>query len=227
MAAVCIRLASVSAWADYTPGTGLIGSPHDFRHSAYASRGQASACGYCHASHDSLALDPASDGPASNAVRTAPAAFDNLPLWKHELTANARRFVMYQNGKGAPTNGPKASQAAESGLAPGGTSLLCLSCHDGSVSVNAYGNGSASQSGAAVSNGYVIGQNAVLANHHPVGVDYDAARVGDNEIRAADAAMLGSAGTVRMHLTGPGNSMLECSSCHSVHNTGNTGEHLL
>jgi predicted CXXCH cytochrome family protein len=30
-----------------------------------------------------------------------------------------------------------------------------------------------------------------------------------------------------MHLSGPGNTMLECSTCHSVHNRGNTGEYLL
>ncbi|MBI5506158.1 MAG: hypothetical protein HY899_15290, partial [Deltaproteobacteria bacterium] len=37
----------------------------------------------------------------------------------------------------------------------------------------------------------------------------------------------GSAGTVRMHLLGAGNTMMECGTCHSVHNKGNTGESLL
>jgi predicted CXXCH cytochrome family protein len=227
LAGVCIGLAAVEVRADYAPGTGLIGSPHDFRGSAYATNDDA-ACGYCHASHDSVALDSASDGAAPSAApRTASAALGDLPLWNHDLTPDARRFVMYQNGNGAPTTGPKASQAVHTASAPGAASLLCLSCHDGSLSVNAYGNGVRSRDGATVGGAYVIGQSAVLANHHPVGIDYDAARANDNEIRAADVAMLGGAGTVRMHLAGPSNSMLECTSCHSVHNTGNTGERLL
>ncbi|MFI5395332.1 MAG: cytochrome c3 family protein [Candidatus Binatia bacterium] len=38
---------------------------------------------------------------------------------------------------------------------------------------------------------------------------------------------MGTAGTVRDHLYGPGGTRMECATCHSVHNTGNTGETLL
>ncbi len=52
-----------------------------------------------------------------------------------QLQANYN-YTMYENGPGAPTQGAKASQAILDGMTPGSTSLLCLSCHDGSVAVN-------------------------------------------------------------------------------------------
>jgi predicted CXXCH cytochrome family protein len=136
---------------------------------------------------------------------------------------------MYQNGPGAPTRGAKASQAIASGMTPGSTSLLCLSCHDGSVALNSYGNNSqlTVSSGGAIGAQHVIGKDNYLGNHHPIGFDYDAVQSVDKEIRSADAATLGSAGSVRDHLYGESNTKMECGTCHSVHNTGNTGELLL
>jgi len=139
---------------------------------------------------------------------------------------------MYQNGPGAPLIGAKASQAIDNGMTPGGVSLLCLSCHDGSVAVNSYGNNfqpTASQSTGASFIGaqYVIGKDNYLGNHHPIGFDYDAVEAIDTEIRSADTAEMGGAGTVREHLFGDSGTLLECATCHSVHNKGNTGESLL
>ena len=132
---------------------------------------------------------------------------------------------------GGPQVGPKASQAVPVATAPGGTSLLCLSCHDGSLAVNSYGTTSqatASQSGGGGTIGvqYVIGKDNYLGNHHPIGFSYDAAQSVDTEIRSADTASLGGAGLVRDHLYGASGYM-ECSTCHSVHSKGNTGESLL
>ena len=117
-------------------------------------------------------------------------------------------------------------------MTPGGSSLLCLSCHDGSVAVNSYGNTSqpdASQSGggATIDPAYQIGKDNYLGNHHPIGFNYDDVQASDEEIRPADSAQMGDAGTVRDHLLGAGNTQMECGTCHSVHNTGNTGESLL
>jgi predicted CXXCH cytochrome family protein len=162
----------------------------------------------------------------------APDAFDYLPLWNHELTGNYASFIMYQNGPGAPQVGPKSSQAITNGMTPGSVSLLCLSCHDGSVAVNSYGNSSqltTSQSGGGGTIGaqYVIGKDNYLGNHHPIGFDYDAVSSVDLEIRSADTATMGGAGTVRDHLYGPGSTQMECATCHEVHNRGNSGETLL
>ncbi len=118
-------------------------------------------------------------------------------------------------------------------MTPGSVSLLCLSCHDGSISVNSYGTtdqptASQSSGGGTIGAQYVIGKDNYLGNHHPVGFDYDAVQAVDTEIRPADTTNLTATSTVRDHLFGPGSSMVECATCHSVHNKGNpSGETLL
>jgi predicted CXXCH cytochrome family protein len=234
------------AWAfdpptgGYVPGAGINGTVHDLgsSHNGMNYTNPADSlnriCIFCHAPHNTYKLSPANGGPGLGigSGPQAPDAFTYLPLWNHELTGNYASYTMYQNGPGAPTTGPKASQAIQNGMEPGSTSLLCLSCHDGSVAVNSYGN--ADQPPSSVSTGtafigatYIIGKDNYLGNHHPIGFDYDAVQAVDTEIRSADTATLGAAGTVRDHLLGAGNTQMECGTCHSVHNKGNTGETLL
>jgi len=95
------------------------------------------------------------------------------------------------------------------------------------ASRSAVGRASQSSGSAVIAPAYAIGKDNYLGNHHPIGFDYDAAAAADPEIREAESATLGSAGTVRDHLLGAGNSKMECGTCHSVHNKGNTGERLL
>jgi len=230
------------AWARARAGSGLAGSSHDFTKpgNGVPQGDPADMCLFCHVRRH----DPAADGrpqwnqklttsltrDARNATSSpqAPDDFEYLPLWNHERTGNQAFYTMYQNGTGygAPDIGAKASQAIAVGMTPGSTSLLCLSCHDGSVGINSYGNTS-ELSVPSVGAQYVIGKDNNLANHHPIGFDYDAVRSMDREIRSADSATLGSAGSVRDHLYGESNTRMECGTCHSVHNTGNTGELLL
>ncbi len=191
-------------------------------------------CIFCHAPHNAYRLSPANGGPGAGVGggQQAPDAFDYLPLCNHALTGNYASYQMYQNGPGAPTIGPHASQAIQNGMTPGGTSLLCLGCHDGSVAINAYGNSSqfpysGSSGGPTIGAQYIIGKDNYLGNHHPVGFDYDAVQAVDTEIRSADTAQMGAAGPVRNHLYGAGNTRMECGTCHAVHNKGNTGETLL
>ena len=227
---------SASAFSGaYTPGLGINGTVHDLgtAHNGmnYTTANGADTlqriCIFCHAPHNTyrLATAPGGAGPQADA------AFDYLPLWNHTLPANIA-YTMYENGPGAPQIGQKASQAILNGMTPGGTSLLCLSCHDGSVAVNLYGNGSQIASSVSagtttISPSYVIGQDKYLGNHHPIGFDYDDVQSADPEIRNADTAMLTPSTFVRDHLYGAANSMMECGTCHSVHNKGNDGETLL
>jgi len=217
----------------YTPGTGINGTVHDLgtSHDGMNYTNPADdlnrICIFCHAPHNTYRLSTAPGGAGPQ----ADPAFDYLPLWNHTLQANIA-YTMYENGPGAPQQGEKASQAILNGMSPGSTSLLCLSCHDGSVAVNSYGNGA--QIETSVSSGttqivpsYVIGQDKYLGNHHPIGFNYDDVAAGDTEIRDADAAMLTPATFVRDHLYGAGNTNMECGTCHSVHNKGNDGETLL
>jgi predicted CXXCH cytochrome family protein len=225
------------AWARGISGSGLAGSPHDFTrpgNSAYQGEREANLCVFCHVGrngsaaigrpqwNDRLSASTITRNGSNRASdRQAPDTFDSPPVWNHELTGIHASYTMYQNGPGAPQIRAKASQAITNGMTPGSTSLLCLSCHDGSVAVNTYGNAS------QLSRFSAIGQDKYLGNHHPVGFDYDAVRSVDKEIRSADAAHLTATTTVRDHLYGPGNVRMECGTCHSVHNTGNSGETLL
>lgn len=224
----------------YTPGAGILGTPHDLA-TAHHGMGYENpadpldrVCIYCHAPHNTYKLSPANNGPGAGigAGPMAPDDYTYLPLWNHTVTVEA--FTMYQNGPGAPTVGPKASQAIDQNpLGPGPSSLLCLSCHDGSVAVNAYGNSAQlAHSRGPIDGGrigvvYQIGKDGYLGNHHPIAFNYDAVAAVDGDIVSADVASFGAAGAVRNHLYGAGNDQMECGSCHSVHNKGNGGETLL
>jgi predicted CXXCH cytochrome family protein len=144
---------------------------------------------------------------------------------------------MYDGGP-AGRAGRAAAQAIRNGTTPGSASLLCLSCHDGSIAVNQYGNASQPLSsqgrgGDTISPQYRIGYQGYLVNHHPIGLDYVQVRTQDAEIRDPDAFNLTPVSKIRGHLFGNGASgtgaqtFLECASCHSVHNKGNSGERLL
>jgi predicted CXXCH cytochrome family protein len=214
----------------YQPGIGINGTVHDLGTvhngmnytAANPTDPQTRICVFCHAPHNSYRLASAAGGVGPQ----ADPAFDYLPLWNHTLQADLA-YTMYENGPGAPLSGPKASQAILNGMTPGSNSLLCLSCHDGSVAVNSWGNAdqvSSSSGTTLIAPGYAVGQDKYLGNHHPIGFNYATAQQGDPEIRDPDTAFLTAGTSINDHLYG-GN--LECGSCHSVHNKGNTGERLL
>ncbi len=222
---VALMLLATSAWARTPPGSGFVGSVHDFSGRLHPNgEPAASACVSCHLESSDTSQIPVPGDmrlPSVVSLTAENSAWPgdprghtarSLPLW-HDSTIVHAAYAMYQNGPGAPTRGPRASQAIANGMSPGSTSLLCLGCHDGSVAINLYGN--------------TIGGDSFLGNHHPIGFDYEAVRAVDKEIRLADAAPMGTAGVVRDHLYGAGQARMECGTCHSVHNLGNTGESLL
>lgn len=226
--------AALAYTGTYPVDTGVNGTPHDL---SQTSHGMVynnpddtlnRTCIFCHAPHNTYRLTGTPGlGPEADS------AFTYLPLWNHSLTGFNTAFTPYDNGAlGAPQNGPKASQAIQNGMTIGSTSLLCLSCHDGTIAANQYGN--ADQIPTSVSNqtdhitpGYQIGASKNLGNHHPIGFDYDLVQQADPEIREADFTMLTPISSVRDHLYGQGNTQMECATCHSVHNKGNSGETLL
>ena len=246
LAAVSLLLTvSASAFTgSYVPGAGINNTPHDLgtakngmNYVAVPADSLGRICVYCHAPHNSYKLSSINGGPAAG-VGAGPTAADDftyLPLWNHTLPNPVPSYTMYQNGAGAPSTGPKASQAIANGMSVGSVSLLCLSCHDGSIAVNSYGNAaqpasSVSTGTTTIAAGYQIGKDQYVGNHHPIGFNYDAVSAVDTEIRSADSALMTPATLVRDHLFGDGsgtNTTLECASCHSVHNKGNSGERLL
>lgn len=238
-------LAGSSAMAytgSYVPGSGINLTPHDLSvvhngmdYTAEPADPHTRICIFCHAPHNTYRLSAANGGHPGSGPQAAD-EFTYLPLWNHQLPDPVPDYYMYANGPGAPQQGPKASQAILQGIdQPGSVSLLCLSCHDGSIAANTYGNSDqppASQSVGTkfMAPGYQIGLLQNLENHHPITFDYDVVVAGDTEIRDPDATLMTPVSTVRDHLFGNGaggTSYLECASCHSVHNKGNSGEMLL
>ena len=99
------------------------------------------------------------------------------------------------------------------GQQPSGASKLCLSCHDGTVSLDSFG-------GTTGGTTFITGNadfGTDLFNDHPISFAYDA--VSDTELNATSTSVTfgnGTVGDIADMLFGTD---VECSSCHDVHNT--------
>jgi predicted CXXCH cytochrome family protein len=173
-------------------------------------------CIFCHAPHTNGRITMPTDGSVVQA---------DAPLWNHTITSQT--FTPYTSGTLNSVPGQ-----------PNGTSKLCLSCHDGSIALEAYGKattgthfiydskfgGTGSTTGAAgaTSSTKLIGTD--LTNDHPISFVYDAALVAaDKELNDPVTATIlpglnSVTGTIKEKLldrTG----QVQCTSCHDVHNT--------
>jgi predicted CXXCH cytochrome family protein len=127
------------------------------------------------------------------------------PLWNHELSTET--YIMYDS----PT------MDANVGPQPSGMSKMCLSCHDGTVALENYGN---------TTNGtfFIYGEDLIgtdLRDDHPISFVYDTTlATKDGELYDPStklSGILGSSGTINDDMLFQGK--MECSSCHDVHNT--------
>jgi hypothetical protein len=190
-----------------TAQAGILGSPHDFHSRSWNNdpSDPATVCSVCHTPHHADTVSG--------------------PLWGH-TPISASGWQMYANGV-SPGANIKYTPAA----APTGSSLACLSCHDGSIAVNAYGSVASSEyitNGAAISEG-----SKNLTHSHPISFNYQAlVGTGPTQdkwlndsvntlVLTPDANSPGFIAGNDMHIKGflldqQGN--LECSSCHDVHN---------
>lgn len=164
------------------------GTKHDF-----SSGGDATGQGYnmsteicnvCHAPHN-------------------PVGAANGPLWNHTVTGET--FSTYTS----PTGTLDASLGA-----PGGVSKLCLSCHDGVTSIDAFGGGAGTTAITGTAN-----LSNDLSNDHPISFSYDGTLAGNDGELSTPAS--GVVGTDNLPLFGVGNDQMECASCHDAHGTGN------
>lgn len=129
------------------------------------------------------------------------------PLWNHEVTTAT--YIVYDS----PTldAGPLGQ--------PAGSTLLCLSCHDGTVAVDSFGGATGSTFISGSSN---LGTD--LSNDHPISFTYDTA------LSTTDGGLWDPATTTRTIGSGSftrtgtiqdvmlQNDQLQCASCHDVHN---------
>lgn len=206
---------AVIATAGSAPGSGIKETSHDlssggkgmlWNGGTLADPTLDRICIYCHTPHFS--------------VKVTDASTEYLPLWNHERTALAS-FVSYTSGL-SPDD--LSHQLNATLTTPGSVSKLCLSCHDGTIAVNSYGNTGYSKpavAGTMVSGRFNLTQD--LSNHHPIGFDYNAVAAVDDEIADAGDAIGGANlwGLSINDLLWKGR--MECSTCHDVHNTKNEG----
>lgn len=99
---------------------------------------------------------------------------------------------------------------------PTGASLLCLSCHDGTIALGKVLNRATpiTMQGGALAGNTLIGTN--LADDHPVSFVYDAT-LRSQRGELADPATLVKPSKVRLDASG----QLQCTSCHNPHDNTN------
>ena len=220
--AMLLALGATVALMPSVSKASLLGSAHDFSptggYGAAATNGLArfvwggetntynNPCQVCHIPHKSQAYATA-----------------HAPLWNHKLSANT--YITYDSA---------GSETYKGGTIVLGSSIACLSCHDGSVAINQTSGSSGSSktnslSGTAVyapsfsietlKNGvaasgagpYVGFDN--LTQMHPIGVSYTACvSAGDDELQETTYDLLPKM------LKGTSKNV-ECASCHDIHRT--------
>jgi len=136
------------------------------------------------------------------------------PLWNH--TVSSMTYPVYTTSSGYVLGQPS------------GISKLCLSCHDGSVAVDAFGGNAGGQQ---VIDGVNLRVNQLLRTtpnaHHVISAQYDTALANatglndpstTNVTIGTGANQAGPGSISNLMLYGPNKNMLECSTCHDVHN---------
>lgn len=163
-------------------------------------------CVFCHTPH---------------AAENIPAA----PLWNRKLSGAT--YTTY-------TSSSIEATAAELASGPGGSSKLCLSCHDGTmalgsvnvlngtanptIALSGTGPGGTMATGAGTTTGFTRNLGVNLTNDHPISFTYDAALAArDGELRGPDGTVAGTRSPgVKPRLPLEGGQM-QCSSCHDPH----------
>ena len=204
--------ALAATWQFNNGGTGIQNSSHDLSDGASdfgAVDGQARICVFCHHPHNTTSGSTIDGGYS--------------PLWNRAMSSTT--FNAYNNGNMMGSLST-IDHTMNGTPAFGGVSLLCMSCHDGVLGMNAYsqsGNGTGSSGGSAQPDGSNITSSAGfvgdMSNHHPIGMNYAAVAAVDGEIADPTATFFGAGVTIGDVMDGNGD--MQCVSCHDVHNSLN------
>ncbi len=133
------------------------------------------------------------------------------PIW-NRATYSPAGFTMYATG---------GTIQGTIDTTPTGTSVLCLSCHDGTVAIDSFGGATGTTFIGSINADALLDTD--LSDDHPVSITYEPGL--DTELNATSTAITfgsGGAGTVADLIEG---GKVQCASCHDVHNTQSaTGE---
>ncbi|MEN8179107.1 MAG: cytochrome c3 family protein [Pseudomonadota bacterium] len=188
-----------------TAGT-ITGSAHDFTDAIGWQSGEDQICVFCHTPHN------------------ADITVSDAPLWNHALT-QVTTYTLYNL---SPTFDGVATITQ-----PEGTSLLCLSCHDGTVAVDSFGG--TNDGTYFLSGSKDIGEPTGdgLLNDHPISFTYDEPlatldgglfdpTITDVTIGAGTDEKTGKITDIMLF-----SGKLQCATCHDVHNKFTDGDSLL
>ena len=188
--AACMVLVATAAFA------GIANTKHDLGSGStsggYTVTGTSEICVFCHTPH----------GAQNNTT---------APLWNRSSTSGP--FTMYSGVATMNATLPGTTTLS-------GTSLACMSCHDGQLALAAstinIPNSSAGLSNGSNGGNVVAGQitgmpnlGTDLSNDHPVNFTYQDSRT--NGDTGLNAAPIPASGATLI------NGMVECASCHQVH----------
>jgi Doubled CXXCH motif (Paired_CXXCH_1) len=235
--AVC-SLGPAVVWGQFLPGTGMLGTPHDF--ASAGGNGIVSneptgvgLCTYCHTPHKAISTQL---------------------LWNHTLSASTFSWDVAKTTAGT-------TLPSFVGTTYKGPTAKCLSCHDGTVAVGdvawyketarTAGNELTTLKMGDIDPIFVIAAGSIpgnLAGNHPVAHPYPAGGTGStyNGSTTGSAAVLSEwqpnptlLGAARIRLfnddgTGAitagvvsGKTGIECSSCHDPHNKATVDDFFL
>ena len=159
----------------------IVGSAHDFSGTGWSG---GEICIACHTPHNGTVVQ-------------------NAPLWNHALTTGgAGGFDLYVGVAMAATPGDPVVE--------GGVSLLCLSCHDGTVALDSYGTATGN---TFIGAGGLVGTD--LTDDHPISIDFNNALQPDMPDPTATNSGVTGGTTVAADMLFAGK--VECASCHNVH----------
>ena len=180
---IAVAVATVVSYGQSTLGPGVMGTsltvaglPHNFSTAAwnpynYTTTLGQQICQPCHTPHNG---------------QTGLEA----PLWNHQMSTAS--YTLYESIKDNTTMGVTAID---------GSSALCLSCHDGTVALSAFGGQTATN---YLTGGANFGND--LSNDHPISINYASALAGGyTATTKAVSTMLDANGKV------------QCTSCHGAH----------
>lgn len=211
-----LLLAIAAAIFGAQPATGVTGTFHDLSATGtHKTTNMTQVCIFCHTPHG--AVGSVSGGNISAQL---------IPLWNHTTTSST--FTMYNS-----TNNPLSMLQGTVDASPTGTSLACLSCHDGTVAVGAIANipyGWTPSGGLSYStytgtwldtttglfkSGSPVLIGTDLTNDHPISITYR----DDLDLGLKPASGLKK---VQLFPTNATGSKVQCGSCHDPHNYGTT-----
>jgi hypothetical protein len=198
---MAVAAVAMAIWATSSPASQhIVGSSHDFTLTTNGTLAtgwnSGQICMPCHTPH--------------NATTTANGVTITAPLWNHQIPNNS--YTLFGPHGATPTVG-----------AIDATSMLCLSCHDGTLALSAYQFSTATGTDATLTMNQLMGANGMgsssfgtdLSKQHPIG----AVAVYTTSTTSTSFASPATLKKTSLQTMPDGTLAVGCASCHTPHNS--------